>query len=87
MLHQTTSGPVVPISRGDQVRQATRAENTNCAYLGHWTWFRNWAGREERSLSDDLEPARYTEKQAAGRGRGGQALSGRQKMSGRLCNI
>ena len=68
MLHQTTPGPVVPISRGDQVRQATRAENTNCAYLGHWTWFRNWAGREERSLSDDLEPARYTEKQAAGRG-------------------
>ena len=40
MLHQTTSGPVVHISRVDQVRQATRAENTNCAYLGHWTWFR-----------------------------------------------
>ena len=57
MLYQTTSGPVVPITPGDRVRQAARAETTNRAYLGHWNRFHAWAGTEGRSLPDDLEPA------------------------------
>ena len=53
----TGDAPGAPLSRSDQVRLAARARNTQRAYLGHWTRFRNWAQEQGLDLPGGLEAA------------------------------
>ena len=43
LLPQPLPATGAPLSRGDQVRRAARAGNTQRAYLGHWNRFLGWA--------------------------------------------
>ena len=43
MLPQPVPVNGAPLSQSDQVHLAARAQNTQRAYLGHWTRFRSWA--------------------------------------------
>ena len=53
----TGDAPGAPLSRSDQVRQAARAQNTQRAYLGHWTRFHRWAQEQGLDLPGGLEAA------------------------------
>ena len=55
MLPQPLPATGAPLSRGDQVRQAARARNTQRAYLGHWNRFRGWAREQGLDLPEGLE--------------------------------
>ena len=57
MLPQPVSVTGAPLSRSDQVRQAARAQNTQRAYLGHWTRFRSWAQEQGLGLPGGLAAA------------------------------
>ena len=57
MLPQPVPVTVAPLSRSDQVRLAARAQNTQRAYLGHWTRFRSWAQEQGLDLPEGLEAA------------------------------
>ena len=57
MLPQPVPVTGAPLSRSDQVRLAARAQNTQRAYLGHWTRFRSWAQEQGLDLPGGLEAA------------------------------
>ena len=57
MLSQPAQPPDIPVSRSDQVRQHTRAQNTRRVYHGHWQRFLVWAREQGLTLPDGLEDA------------------------------
>ena len=57
MLLQPVPATGAPLSRGDQVRQAARAQNTRRAYHGHWNRFLGWAREQGLNLPGNLEEA------------------------------
>ncbi len=57
LLSQLLQPPDIPASRGDQIRQHARAQNTRRAYHGHWNRFLAWALEQELGLPDGLEAA------------------------------
>ena len=58
MLPQPLPATGAPLSRGDRVRRAARAGNTQRAYHGHWNRFLSWAREQGLDLPDaGVEPA------------------------------
>ena len=57
MLSQPVQPPDIPVSRGEQVRQHARAQNTRRAYHDHWNRFLEWAREQAFALPDGLEDA------------------------------